>query len=72
MPGISGRGFYEALERRRPELLGRVAFVTGDTMSPKVRDFLDHADCVFLEKPIAPQDLRELARRLIAGANDRG
>lgn len=72
MPGISGRGFHEALGRRRPELLGRVAFVTGDTMSPDVRDFLDHAGCEFLEKPIAPQDLRELARRVVAGVQDRG
>lgn len=72
MPGISGRGFHEALGRRRPELLGRVAFVTGDTMSPDVRDFLDHAGCEFLEKPIAPQDLRELARRVVTGVTDIG
>ena len=72
MPGISGRGFHEALGRRRPELLGRVAFVTGDTMSPDVRDFLDHAGCEFLEKPIAPKDLRELTRRVVAGVNSRG
>lgn len=72
MPGISGRGFYEALGRRRPELLERVAFVTGDTMSPSVREFLDHAGCEYLEKPIAPQDLRELARRVITGVSELG
>jgi len=72
MPGISGRGFYEGLGRRRPELLDRVAFVTGDTMSPAVRDFLDQAGCDYLEKPIAPQDLRELARRLLTGAKQIG
>jgi signal transduction histidine kinase/CheY-like chemotaxis protein len=72
MPGISGRGFHEALARRRPELIDRVAFVTGDTMSPDVRDFLDNAGCEFLEKPIAPQDLRELARRIVAGVKARG
>ena len=72
MAGISGRGFHEALGRRRPELLDRVAFVTGDTMSPDVRDFLDHAGCEFLEKPIAPNDLRELTRRVVAGVNSRG
>jgi signal transduction histidine kinase/ActR/RegA family two-component response regulator len=72
MPGISGRGFHEALGRRRPALLGRVAFVTGDTMSPDVRDFLDQVGCEFLEKPIAPKDLRELTRRVVAGVKGRG
>lgn len=72
MPGMGGRGFFEALQRRRPEFVGRVAFVTGDTMSPSVREFLDGTGSRYLEKPIAPQDLRDLVRALIAGGNDNG
>jgi CheY-like chemotaxis protein len=34
MPGLGGRGFYEAAARQSPALAHRIAFVTGDTMSP--------------------------------------
>jgi signal transduction histidine kinase/ActR/RegA family two-component response regulator len=65
MPGLGGRGFYEAAARQSPALAHRIAFVTGDTMSPSVRDFLDGAGCLYLEKPIAPAELRALVRRML-------
>lgn len=68
MPGIGGRGFYEALARSHPRLACRVAFVTGDTMSPSARAFLDATGRPRLEKPIAPADLRALMRRMLAEA----
>jgi signal transduction histidine kinase len=68
MPGIGGRGFYEALSRGHPHLARRVAFVTGDTMSPAARAFLDAAGRPRLEKPIAPADLRALMHRMLEEA----
>jgi signal transduction histidine kinase/PAS domain-containing protein len=68
MPGVGGRGFYEKVERDHPALVGRVGFVTGDTMSPSARGFLDRARRPYLEKPIAPAELRELTRRLLTPA----
>jgi len=65
MPGIGGRGFYEIVARDLPDLARRVGFVTGDTMSPSARGFLDSADRPYLEKPIAPSELRALARRML-------
>lgn len=65
MPGLGGRGFYERIVREFPDLGGRIAFVTGDTMSPSARGFLDSAERPYLEKPIAPAELRALARRLL-------
>lgn len=65
MPGIGGRGFYEIVARDLPDLAKRVGFVTGDTMSPSARGFLDSADRPYLEKPIAPSELRALARRML-------
>jgi hypothetical protein len=44
----------------------RVAFVTGDTMSPAARAFLDSTGRPRLEKPIAPDDLRALMGRMLA------
>jgi nitrogen-specific signal transduction histidine kinase len=65
MPGIGGRGFYEALARDHPAAARRVAFVTGDTMSPAARNFLDGTGRPRLEKPIAPDDLRTLMARML-------
>lgn len=69
MPGVGGRGFFEKVERDHPALAPRVGFVTGDTMSPSARGFLDRAQRPYLEKPIAPAELRELTRRLLAPAS---
>ena len=41
-------------------MIGRLAFVTGDTMSPKAREFLESSGRPFIEKPIRPEDLRDL------------
>lgn len=71
MPGIGGRGFYERLMRDHPGLARRVGFVTGDTMSPQVRGFLDGAALPYLEKPIAPAELRRLVKSIL-GTGDKG
>lgn len=72
MPDLDGPALYELLEERYPELLDRVAFVTGDTMSPPIRAFLEHCGRPFLEKPVVPADLRKLVERLgRSGGSDR-
>ncbi len=70
MPGIGGRGLYETLLRKRPSLARRVGFVTGDTMSPQARGFLDGAGRPYLEKPISPAELRKLAHSMLAKRGD--
>lgn len=70
MPGIGGRGLYETLLRKRPALSQRVGFVTGDTMSPQARGFLDGAGRPYLEKPIAPAELRKLAHSMLGKRGD--
>ena len=65
MPGIGGQGFLDKVRKERPDLVNRVAFVTGSTMSPETRGFLDNSGCLFLEKPAAPKDLRALARKIV-------
>lgn len=65
MPGIGGRGIYEKLLRDRPGMARRIGFVTGDTMSPQARGFLDGAGRPYLEKPIAPAELRKLAQSML-------
>jgi CheY-like chemotaxis protein len=60
MPGLDGPALYSKLVEFRPELAGRMAFITGDTLSPKARQFLEATDCPRLEKPVTPTELREL------------
>jgi CheY-like chemotaxis protein len=64
MPDLDGPALFELLSERYPQMLERVAFVTGDTMSPAIRSFLDACGRPYLEKPVAPADLRRLVARL--------
>jgi len=72
MPGIGGKGLYEVIAREFPEMAQRIGFVTGDTMSPPARRFLDGAGRPYLEKPIAPIELRALARKMLKAGSNRG
>ena len=67
MPGMDGPGFYKALVEARPDLVEALAFITGDTLSPRVKEFLDATERPFLEKPIVPRDIRDLVERLTRG-----
>jgi signal transduction histidine kinase/ActR/RegA family two-component response regulator len=72
MPGIGGRGFHDAVAREMPEVAARIAFVTGDTMSPQVRAFLDVSRRRYIEKPIAPRELRDLVHRMMGERTTEG
>ena len=72
MPGIGGQGFYEKIAADNGDLAHKVAFVTGDTMSPKVRSFLDRTGRLFLEKPISPSELRGIVDKLVGEEGDDG
>ncbi|WP_341711428.1 ATP-binding protein [Erythrobacter sp.] len=67
MPGIGGRGFLERIKTEKPALTRRIAFVTGSTMSPDSRAFLDNSGRPYLEKPVAPADVRALAQQIVSG-----
>ncbi|WP_298192546.1 ATP-binding protein [Novosphingobium sp.] len=66
MPECDGPTMHTWIGHHRPELAGRLAFVTGDTLSGKVADFLAEVDCPVLEKPFTPAALRELIQKMLA------
>lgn len=66
MPGLDGPALYARLAETRPELVGRVAFITGDMLSPNARQFLEAADCPRLEKPVTLSELRETISRMMS------
>ena len=65
MPEMDGPHFFRELAKVDPRQIEALAFITGDTLSPDVRDFLDSCERPYLEKPFAPADLRELVGLLI-------
>jgi len=62
-PELGGPALYRELERRDPQLCRRVAFLTGDTMDPQVREFLDGAGRLCLHKPFDLDEVRRVVRQ---------
>jgi len=58
MPAVGGPTFFEVLQTTRPDLLPRVMFVTGDTVSKSTQAFLQKAGRPVLAKPFEPERLR--------------
>lgn len=67
MPEIDGPALYKILSERWPELVPVLAFITGDTLSSRVKEFLESSGRPFVEKPITPAEVRELVARVAKG-----
>ncbi len=63
MPAVGGPTFFEILQTTRPDLLERVIFVTGDTVSSSTRSFLEKTGRPVLAKPFEPERLRRMANQ---------
>ncbi len=57
MPGMSGEDLFGIISRNRPDLAERVLFVTGDTVSPRTRDFLASTGRPWRNEPVHLQEL---------------
>ncbi len=60
MPGVSGQELFEWLESERPDLAGRVVFMTGGAFTPQASSFLPTIDNRVLHKPFGLGELREV------------
>ena len=58
MPMMSGPELYERLREIRPEMVGRIAFVTGDTVGERMAEFLHGCGRPVLEKPFTRATVR--------------
>lgn len=65
MPRLDGTRLLAALHEHHPALVERVAFVTGDSMSERVKGFLERSGRPHLEKPITPGEIRALVARVV-------
>jgi signal transduction histidine kinase/CheY-like chemotaxis protein len=63
MPELDGPGLYRALAARQPQLCRRFIFLTGDTLSPETRVFLERAGVPRLAKPFTAAEVRRVVER---------
>src|SRR5262245_46178794 len=54
------------LQRERPDMVERLAFITGDTLSMEIQSFLNQTNVPYLEKPFLPDDVLRLLGQALA------
>jgi two-component system NtrC family sensor kinase len=59
MPGMDGATFYRQVRQRDPAQARRIIFITGDTVSPDTRAFLQRVSNPVLSKPFKIGPLRD-------------
>jgi PAS domain S-box-containing protein len=64
MPVLDGPGLYHALVQGQPEMIRRLVFITGDSLSTEIQAFLRDAKVPCLEKPFQPEDVLRLVDRV--------
>jgi PAS domain S-box-containing protein len=64
MPGVGGREFVARLRRDRPDLLGRLLFLTGDTLAADTASLLHDVGAPSLAKPFQFAALERLIRTI--------
>jgi len=68
MPDMDGRELYDRLAALDSALAHRTIFITGDTVSPDTRSFLQRVNNPCLTKPFRVRDVRETIAQLLAEA----
>jgi len=59
MPGMDGASFYRQVRQRDPAQARRIIFITGDTVSPDTRAFLQRVSNPVLSKPFKIGPLKD-------------
>lgn len=67
MPEMDGQTLYQRLREVDADLARRTVFITGDTVSPETRVFLQNVQNPCLSKPFRLRDIREAVERALAG-----
>ncbi len=65
MPGMGGQQLYQFLRKENPELLKRLIFTTGDTISSSTRAFLQNVETAYVSKPFTIGDLQRAVEQVL-------
>jgi signal transduction histidine kinase len=66
MPGMDGAAFYRQVRQRDPQQARRIIFITGDTVSPDTRAFLQRVSNPVLSKPFKIGPLRDAIESILS------
>ena len=69
MPEMSGEKLFAVIGERYPHLQDRIVFVTGDTVSPASRRFLDQTGTGWLSKPFDISSIEQLVKNHLRSAS---
>ena len=72
MPDLDGRALYAEIERRWPGRARRVVFVTGDTLTAALAEFVAASGRPVIEKPFLPSEVQSSGRGTPHRRRDRG
>ncbi|HSN31700.1 MAG TPA: PAS domain S-box protein [Ideonella sp.] len=64
MPDLDGRALFREIELRWPAQAERVVFVTGDTLTRGLSEFISESRRPLIEKPFLPAELRRMVAEL--------
>ncbi len=64
MPDMDGEQLFGEIQKHHPDLVSHTAFITGNDLSSKTKDFLDACDRPYLGKPFVPDEIFELIQTL--------
>ncbi|MDJ0948582.1 MAG: PAS domain S-box protein [Alphaproteobacteria bacterium] len=70
MVDVDGRALYRWVKAARPGLIPCFIFLTGDTLSPGISDFLAKTGRPVLEKPVLPEELCRVVDATLAGRRE--
>ena len=65
MPGLGGKGFYKEVQAIKPSALGRVIFISGDSISPDTQCFLSEIGTPSLKKPFTIDELSVMVSKVV-------
>ncbi len=68
MPDRDGRALYDWIRASRPNLLSRLIYITGDSLNPATRLFLEESGVPYLLKPVRAPILAAMVQRILADA----
>jgi hypothetical protein len=63
---MDGPDLYRTLSSTHPELLSRFVFLTGDTLNPESREFVQHTGAPCLSKPFDFDEVFRVVGRALA------
>ena len=64
-PKMSGEELYQWLQKKYPQLTGRVIFTTGDVTGGDTQNFLKEAARPVLPKPFTPDELKNIVQEAL-------